>query len=132
MNIRLFILEPSGQEMWENRSGFKLQCCTITKTNYCHESNSPVSQLPVISCNLARQHALRLMAFGQIYKVLEMEPLPSNKQPQKYPWCDKEGGRSCLSRLGCIGIKLVVQKEACSLQMSERLVVVVVQVSRRH
>lgn len=39
------------------------------------------------------------MAFGQIYKVLEMEPLPSNKQPQKYPWCDKEGGRSCLSLL---------------------------------
>uniref|UniRef100_A0A674N675 Spermatid perinuclear RNA-binding protein n=1 Tax=Takifugu rubripes TaxID=31033 RepID=A0A674N675_TAKRU len=37
------------------------------------------------------QHALRLMAFGQIYKVLEMEPLPSHKQPQKYPWCDKEG-----------------------------------------
>uniref|UniRef100_A0A3Q3XRB2 Spermatid perinuclear RNA-binding protein n=1 Tax=Mola mola TaxID=94237 RepID=A0A3Q3XRB2_MOLML len=37
------------------------------------------------------QHALRLMAFGQIYKVLEMEPLPSNKQPQKYPWTDKEG-----------------------------------------
>lgn len=37
------------------------------------------------------------MAFGQIYKVLEMEPLPSNKQPQKYPWCDKEGGPTCLS-----------------------------------
>lgn len=42
------------------------------------------------------------MAFGQIYKVLEMEPLPSNKQPQKYPWCDKEGGPTCLSRLGCM------------------------------
>uniref|UniRef100_A0A3P8QWG9 Spermatid perinuclear RNA-binding protein n=1 Tax=Astatotilapia calliptera TaxID=8154 RepID=A0A3P8QWG9_ASTCA len=37
------------------------------------------------------QHALRLMAFGQIYKVLEMEPLPSNKPSQKYPWSDKEG-----------------------------------------
>ncbi|XP_077353138.1 spermatid perinuclear RNA-binding protein isoform X2 [Festucalex cinctus] len=37
------------------------------------------------------QHALRLMAFGQICKVLEMEPLPSNKPLQKYPWCDKEG-----------------------------------------
>ncbi|KAM9306971.1 LOW QUALITY PROTEIN: spermatid perinuclear RNA-binding protein [Pholidichthys leucotaenia] len=37
------------------------------------------------------QHALRLMAFGQIYKVLEMEPLPSNKPLQKYPWADKEG-----------------------------------------
>ncbi|GLD55215.1 spermatid perinuclear RNA-binding protein isoform X1, partial [Lates japonicus] len=36
-------------------------------------------------------HALRLMAFGQIYKVLEMEPLPSNKPSQKYPWSDKEG-----------------------------------------
>lgn len=35
------------------------------------------------------------MAFGQIYKVLEMEPLPSNKQPQKYPWCDKEGVCTC-------------------------------------
>lgn len=31
------------------------------------------------------------MAFGQIYKVLEMEPLPSNKPSQKYPWSDKEG-----------------------------------------
>lgn len=38
-----------------------------------------------------QQHALRLMAFGQIYKVLEMEPLPSNKPSQKYPWSDKEG-----------------------------------------
>ncbi|KAM4527231.1 spermatid perinuclear RNA-binding protein isoform 2-T3 [Odontesthes bonariensis] len=37
------------------------------------------------------QHALRLMAFGQIYKVLEMEPLPSNKPSQKYPWSDKDG-----------------------------------------
>ncbi|CAK6959338.1 spermatid perinuclear RNA-binding protein isoform X4 [Scomber scombrus] len=37
------------------------------------------------------QHALRLMAFAQIYKVLEMEPLPSNKPSQKYPWSDKEG-----------------------------------------
>uniref|UniRef100_A0A3Q3AFZ5 Spermatid perinuclear RNA-binding protein n=1 Tax=Kryptolebias marmoratus TaxID=37003 RepID=A0A3Q3AFZ5_KRYMA len=37
------------------------------------------------------QHSLRLMAFGQIYKVLEMEPLPSNKPSQKYPWSDKEG-----------------------------------------
>lgn len=38
------------------------------------------------------QHALRLMAFGQIYKVLEMDPLPSNKPLQKFPWSDKEGG----------------------------------------
>ncbi|XP_049594992.1 spermatid perinuclear RNA-binding protein isoform X1 [Syngnathus scovelli] len=37
------------------------------------------------------QRALRLMAFGQICKVLEMEPLPSNKSLQKYSWCDKEG-----------------------------------------
>ncbi|XP_008422237.1 spermatid perinuclear RNA-binding protein isoform X2 [Poecilia reticulata] len=37
------------------------------------------------------QYALRLMAFGQIYKVLEMEPLPSHKPSQKYPWSDKEG-----------------------------------------
>uniref|UniRef100_A0A8C6UBW6 Spermatid perinuclear RNA binding protein n=1 Tax=Neogobius melanostomus TaxID=47308 RepID=A0A8C6UBW6_9GOBI len=37
------------------------------------------------------QHALRLMAFGQIYKVLEMEPLPNNKPLQKFPWSDKEG-----------------------------------------
>ncbi|XP_045548145.1 spermatid perinuclear RNA-binding protein isoform X2 [Salmo salar] len=36
------------------------------------------------------QHALRLIAFGQIYKVLEMDPLPSSK-PQKYPWSDREG-----------------------------------------
>ncbi|XP_039177432.1 spermatid perinuclear RNA-binding protein isoform X1 [Crotalus tigris] len=39
------------------------------------------------------QHALRLSAFGQIYKVLEMDPLPSNKLFQKYSWsgADKEG-----------------------------------------
>lgn len=43
------------------------------------------------------QHALRLSAFGQIYKVLEMDPLPSNKSFQKYSWsvADKEG-RYCL------------------------------------
>ncbi|XP_065428655.1 spermatid perinuclear RNA-binding protein isoform X7 [Chrysemys picta bellii] len=47
------------------------------------------------------QHALRLSAFGQIYKVLEMDPLPSNKSFQKYPWSvtDKEGaGSSALKR----------------------------------
>lgn len=43
-----------------------------------------------------QQHALRYMAFGQIYKVLEMEPLPSNKPSQKYPWSDKEGVCICL------------------------------------
>ncbi|XP_026075164.1 spermatid perinuclear RNA-binding protein isoform X1 [Carassius auratus] len=37
------------------------------------------------------QHALRLMAFGQIYKVLEMDALPSSKPSQKFPWSDKEG-----------------------------------------
>ena len=39
------------------------------------------------------QHALRLSAFGQIYKVLEMDPLPSSKPFQKYSWSvtDKEG-----------------------------------------
>ncbi|KAG5834555.1 hypothetical protein ANANG_G00262730 [Anguilla anguilla] len=37
------------------------------------------------------QHALRLLAFGQIYKVLEMDPLPSTKPSQKYLWSDKEG-----------------------------------------
>lgn len=31
------------------------------------------------------------MAFGHIYKVLEMDPLPSSKPSQKYPWSDKEG-----------------------------------------
>ncbi|XP_015222129.2 spermatid perinuclear RNA-binding protein isoform X4 [Lepisosteus oculatus] len=37
------------------------------------------------------QHALRLLAFGQIYKVLDMDPLPSSKPSQKYSWSDKEG-----------------------------------------
>ncbi|XP_008590590.1 PREDICTED: spermatid perinuclear RNA-binding protein [Galeopterus variegatus] len=47
------------------------------------------------------QHALRLSAFGQIYKVLEMDPLPSSKPFQKYSWSvtDKEGaGSSALKR----------------------------------
>ncbi|KFO19437.1 Spermatid perinuclear RNA-binding protein [Fukomys damarensis] len=47
------------------------------------------------------QHALRLSAFGQIYKVLEMDPLPSSKPFQKYSWTitDKEGaGSSALKR----------------------------------
>ncbi|KFO18989.1 Spermatid perinuclear RNA-binding protein [Fukomys damarensis] len=30
------------------------------------------------------QHALRLSAFGQTYKVLEMDPIPSSKPFQKY------------------------------------------------
>ncbi|XP_069842880.1 spermatid perinuclear RNA-binding protein isoform X2 [Dendropsophus ebraccatus] len=39
------------------------------------------------------QHALRLLAFGQIYRVLQMDPLPSNKPFQKYSWSstDREG-----------------------------------------
>ncbi|XP_073730139.1 spermatid perinuclear RNA-binding protein isoform X1 [Misgurnus anguillicaudatus] len=37
------------------------------------------------------QQSLRLMAFGQIYKVLEMDPLPSNKPSQKFLWSDKDG-----------------------------------------
>ncbi|CAH2315855.1 spermatid perinuclear RNA-binding isoform X1 [Pelobates cultripes] len=39
------------------------------------------------------QHALRLLAFGQIYKVLQMDPLPSSKPFQKYSWSntDREG-----------------------------------------
>ncbi|XP_048875252.1 spermatid perinuclear RNA-binding protein isoform X2 [Brienomyrus brachyistius] len=37
------------------------------------------------------QHALRFLAFGQIYKVLEMDPLPSSKPSQKYLWSEKEG-----------------------------------------
>ncbi|XP_077163008.1 spermatid perinuclear RNA-binding protein isoform X2 [Paroedura picta] len=47
------------------------------------------------------QLALRLSAFGQIYKVLEMDPLPTNKSFQKYTWSgtDKEGaGSSALKR----------------------------------
>ncbi|XP_072287354.1 spermatid perinuclear RNA-binding protein isoform X2 [Pyxicephalus adspersus] len=36
------------------------------------------------------QHALRLLAFGQIYKVLQMDPLPSNKPFQKYSWSSTE------------------------------------------
>ena len=47
------------------------------------------------------QHALRLSAFVQIYKVLEMDPLPFSKSFQKYSWSvtDKEGaGSSALKR----------------------------------
>uniref|UniRef100_A0A3B3QHL6 Spermatid perinuclear RNA-binding protein n=1 Tax=Paramormyrops kingsleyae TaxID=1676925 RepID=A0A3B3QHL6_9TELE len=44
------------------------------------------------------QHALRLLAFGQIYKVLEMDPLPSSKPSQKYLWSEKEGTWSGLKR----------------------------------
>ncbi|XP_077593935.1 spermatid perinuclear RNA-binding protein isoform X3 [Stigmatopora nigra] len=51
--------------------------------------NMTVEQAEAIT--YSAQHALRLMAFGQICKVLEMDPLPSNKPLQKYPWCDKEG-----------------------------------------
>uniref|UniRef100_A0A8C7Z810 Spermatid perinuclear RNA-binding protein n=1 Tax=Oryzias sinensis TaxID=183150 RepID=A0A8C7Z810_9TELE len=52
-------------------------------------ANMTDQQAEAITCSA--QHSLRLMAFGQIYKVLEMEPLPSNKPSQKYPWSDKEG-----------------------------------------
>ncbi|KAM9238035.1 LOW QUALITY PROTEIN: spermatid perinuclear RNA-binding protein-like [Dugong dugon] len=48
------------------------------------------------------QHALRLSAFGQIYKVLGMDLVPSSKPFQKYSWSvtDKEGsGSSALKRL---------------------------------
>uniref|UniRef100_H3CH84 Spermatid perinuclear RNA-binding protein n=1 Tax=Tetraodon nigroviridis TaxID=99883 RepID=H3CH84_TETNG len=50
------------------------------------------------------QHALRLMAFGQICKVLEMEPLPQSKQPQRFPWADKEGGLAACFSAG-LGLK---------------------------
>uniref|UniRef100_A0A8D0C693 Spermatid perinuclear RNA binding protein n=1 Tax=Salvator merianae TaxID=96440 RepID=A0A8D0C693_SALMN len=62
-------------------------------------SNLTVQQREAITHNA--QHALRLSAFGQIYKVLEMDPLPSNKSFQKYSWsgADKEGaGTSNLKR----------------------------------
>uniref|UniRef100_A0A8C1QTB8 Spermatid perinuclear RNA-binding protein n=1 Tax=Cyprinus carpio TaxID=7962 RepID=A0A8C1QTB8_CYPCA len=52
-------------------------------------SNMTDEQAEAITHNA--QHALRLMAFGQIYKVLEMDPLPSSKPSQKFPWSDKEG-----------------------------------------
>ncbi|XP_061460535.1 spermatid perinuclear RNA-binding protein isoform X3 [Rhineura floridana] len=62
-------------------------------------SNLTVQQREAITHSA--QHALRLSAFGQIYKVLEMDPLPSNKSFQKYSWLgtDKEGaGSSALKR----------------------------------
>ncbi|XP_054853795.1 spermatid perinuclear RNA-binding protein isoform X3 [Eublepharis macularius] len=62
-------------------------------------SNLTVQQREAITHSA--QHALRLSAFGQIYKVLEMDPLPSNKSFQKYSWSgtDKEGaGSSALKR----------------------------------
>ncbi|KAL8174175.1 UNVERIFIED_CONTAM: hypothetical protein K2H54_039823 [Gekko kuhli] len=53
-------------------------------------SNLTVQQREAITHSA--QLALRLSAFGQIYKVLEMDPLPSNKSFQKYSWSgtDKE------------------------------------------
>ncbi|XP_053229254.1 spermatid perinuclear RNA-binding protein isoform X2 [Podarcis raffonei] len=62
-------------------------------------SNLTVQQREAITHSA--QHALRQSAFGQIYKVLEMDPLPSNKSFQKYSWSgsDKEGaGSSALKR----------------------------------
>ncbi|XP_042333982.1 spermatid perinuclear RNA-binding protein isoform X2 [Sceloporus undulatus] len=62
-------------------------------------SNLTVQQREAITHSA--QHALRLSAFGQIYKVLEMDPLPSNKSFHKYSWSgtDKEGaGSSALKR----------------------------------
>ncbi|XP_053328399.1 spermatid perinuclear RNA-binding protein isoform X2 [Spea bombifrons] len=44
------------------------------------------------------QHALRLLAFGQIYKVLQMDPLPSNKPFQKYSWSNTDREGSSLKR----------------------------------
>ncbi|KAM4664892.1 spermatid perinuclear RNA-binding protein isoform 2-T5 [Discoglossus pictus] len=44
------------------------------------------------------QHALRLLAFGQIYKVLQMDPLPSNKPFQKYTWSSTDREGSSLKR----------------------------------
>ncbi|XP_069465737.1 spermatid perinuclear RNA-binding protein isoform X2 [Ambystoma mexicanum] len=45
------------------------------------------------------QHALRLLAFGQIYKVLQMDPLPSSKPFQRYSWSSSEKeGSSTLKR----------------------------------
>ncbi|KAM8934210.1 spermatid perinuclear RNA-binding protein [Pelodytes ibericus] len=44
------------------------------------------------------QHALRLLAFGQVYKVLQMDPLPSNKPFQKYSWSNTDREGSSLKR----------------------------------
>ncbi|XP_078498088.1 spermatid perinuclear RNA-binding protein isoform X4 [Lissotriton helveticus] len=45
------------------------------------------------------QHALRLLAFGQIYKVLQMDPLPSHKPFHRYSWSGTEKeGSSTLKR----------------------------------
>eukprot|EP00079_Xenopus_tropicalis_P019233 XP_012808673.1 PREDICTED: spermatid perinuclear RNA-binding protein isoform X4 [Xenopus tropicalis] len=44
------------------------------------------------------QHALRLLAFGQIYKVLQMDPLLSNKPFPKYSWSNSDREGSSLKR----------------------------------
>lgn len=64
-----------------------------------------------------QQHSLRLMAFGQIYKVLEMEPLPSNKPSQKYPWSDKEG--VCICWPACLlGLLLFISCDSSATYLS--------------
>ncbi|XP_031434110.1 spermatid perinuclear RNA-binding protein [Clupea harengus] len=50
-----------------------------------------MTSLEAEAVTYSAQRALRLMAFGQIYKVLEMDALPSSKPSHKYPWSDKEG-----------------------------------------
>lgn len=66
-----------------------------------------------------QQHALRLMAFGQIYKVLEMEPLPSNKPSQKYPWSDKDGVYTCITAcLRCLLQHICLSLAVCLCSQS--------------
>lgn len=59
--------------------------CTVTFLNKCHICEFLSAQLNVAATcdsdglSSLFQHALRLLAFGQLYKVLNMDPLPACK-----------------------------------------------------
>lgn len=61
-------------ETWGSAQVFPImvsvaECCCFTNTVTCIYS----------VCVCVFQHALRLLAFGQVYKVLNMDPLPASK-----------------------------------------------------
>ena len=53
-----------------------------------------------VRCVGVFQHALRLLAFGQMYKVLNMDPLPASKPTQRL----SEGVCVCL----CVRVHVLV------------------------
>ncbi|XP_048857412.1 spermatid perinuclear RNA-binding protein-like isoform X3 [Brienomyrus brachyistius] len=78
-------------------------------------SDMTAEQAEALTCS--SQHALRLLAFGRIHKLLEMDPLPSSRPLQKHSGLDKEGlGLKRPHEDGSMDDRDLLKKMKCNLR----------------